>query len=239
MPYCAKCGVKLSSEYQKCPLCSFQLPKLREEEQTEDFFPVERKNQFKSYKILPGERRMLIWIVCTAVILIPLAVLLLLNFFLDSDLSWSLYAVNSLLALWSYLSLFIFSRKRLILLFLGTFLCSLLLLFSLDSVDTQIQWFFPLALPIVSCLFLCILVNFLIIYHGKYFGFNIAGWIFLFLTLLCFVIDLSISYYLTKEFTLYWSVITFIVFIILAAFFFIIHYWLKRKVDFAAFFHTQ
>jgi len=99
MSYCVNCGVKLSDYHEKCPLCDTKVlnPNAKIKPKDRDF-PKYREH-IKSSE--PAHMRlMLAGTIVSFAITIYIIVLLLINYLVNKEISWSMIPIISLVYLW-------------------------------------------------------------------------------------------------------------------------------------------
>jgi len=99
MSYCVHCGVKLAEYHEACPLCHTKVmdPNAKIDPQTRDY-PVYR--EYLSGRSKNHMRRLLAGTIMTSVFSMYCIILLLVNFIVNRQFSWSLIPVWSLMYLW-------------------------------------------------------------------------------------------------------------------------------------------
>src|SRR5699024_3551080 len=149
MAYCPKCGIRVEGDSRPCPLCSFPIPKVNEEdtegERTRKF--PKAANPFPAYT-----RRVLnrIFIFITLAVFVAVSLMFYIDYFLNDRFTWSRYSNLSVFAGWVLLFFsfgYVQSYYKVI---IGIGLNALVLLFGLDRFDGTLDWFMPLAFPIVT-----------------------------------------------------------------------------------------
>ncbi|MDD3715717.1 MAG: hypothetical protein PHT46_01285 [Candidatus Marinimicrobia bacterium] len=110
MAYCVHCGVKLADYHERCPLCNTLVldPAARSsfQQEQEPDYPLYRQH-LKNPEINPI-RKLLTGIILTSVFSMYIIILILVNFIVNRELSWSLVPVASLVYLWFALALHFF-----------------------------------------------------------------------------------------------------------------------------------
>lgn len=111
MAYCVHCGVKLADYHERCPLCNTLVldPAARSSLQQEYDYPQYRQH-LKNPETNPI-RQQLTGIILTSVFSMYIIILLLVNFLVNRQLSWSLIPVATLVYLWFALALHFFRVK--------------------------------------------------------------------------------------------------------------------------------
>lgn len=201
MSYCVHCGVKLINSENICPLCGtpvYDLNQLKDDE--ESIFG----NEIKLSKH-PLNRRF-ITLLLSFILLIPFAITALINIFVYSELTWSLYVFGAEVCIWFFAILPIAfpQRRPYLVCILSTFaiLSYLLLIFYLTKSS---KWFLHLAMPI--CLFVgsIILIMLYISFRKKLGKIQKISWITLLFALLLCGIDSIIVHFINNTFIPTWS----------------------------------
>lgn len=111
MSYCVHCGVKLADYHERCPLCNTPVldPGAKIEREEPDY-PLYRQH-LNSPESNPIKRR-LIGIILTSIFSMYIIILLLVNFLVNSQFSWSLIPVASLVYAWLVIALPFFRVKN-------------------------------------------------------------------------------------------------------------------------------
>ena len=227
MPYCSKCGVEVQPGTKKCPLCGTPIQQFEEENEELPLYP-EKKVKQKKERLSNRQKRIFAWEIVTATIMTIIVLLLLINAVVDKNISWSLYPVASLMALWLFTTFPLFFPTKVVILVVGELLTLISYLAALDGIDGKIQWFHRLALPIV---FLISLIAFAVTFSSikvKRKGANIAAFILFGISAICIGIDLIITFIISGKITLTWSLIAAPPIIIVGAFLIYVHYRFKH-----------
>lgn len=144
MPYCSKCGVKVEVEVKQCPLCDFELPRIKDEELKEERYPFQ-ENVFGSI----AKRRKNIFMAIYSVIAIAVCINLFFIDYSNGNLSWSIYANIYIFGSIVYMFVFLGYIKNILKSMIVAVLNTCIVLFFNDIVNGQMDWFFMLALPII------------------------------------------------------------------------------------------
>ena len=99
MSYCVHCGVKLADYHETCPLCNTKVlnPNTKVDPQTRDF-PKYREH-LKS-KNPDNMKRLFAGTIISFIVTIYIIILLLVNYLVDGQISWSLIPAVSLVYVW-------------------------------------------------------------------------------------------------------------------------------------------
>lgn len=203
MAYCPKCGIQVEKGNQPCPLCDFPIPKVND---TQADIPSKFPKAENPYPV--QLRRILnrIFIFISLLIFVAISLMFYVNYELDESFTWSRYSNLSVLAGWGFLYFsfgYVHSYYKII---IGTALISVVLLFGLDIFDGSLDWFIPLAFPIVVGtavigLCYCTLIRFLSVRR-----FNVIGFFFIAVVILSMWINFFVSSHEGEVNLLKWSI---------------------------------
>lgn len=207
MPYCAKCGVEVDNNIKKCPLCNFPIPDIGEDTKVQSIkvFP-EAENIYK-HRLNIIKNKVFFTLIILLISCIP--ILFSIEVFYPSVRIN--YIISIIIASVFYL-FFLFGYLGVNYNILGIGVTSIILMYRLDNIDRNITWFFNYALFIILLLMI-------ILYIGVFFYKRIKresqvifilSYIFVSTGILCLEIDSIISFRITGEIRLSWSIIVFI-----------------------------
>ena len=207
MAYCPKCGIGVEGDNRPCPLCNFPIPKVNEENETVvrvTKFP-QAENPYPAYFRGVLNR---IFVFLTFVVFLATCIMFYIDYELNEMWTWSKYSNLSILAVWVLLYFsfgYVQSSYKVI---IGIGLDALVLLFGLDSFNGTLEWFFPLALPIVAGTTVISLGYWSVIRVLSVRRFNVIGLFFISLVLLTMWINFFIQSYRNETNLLHWIIIT-------------------------------
>ncbi|MBN1247910.1 MAG: hypothetical protein JXC32_09650 [Anaerolineae bacterium] len=204
MPYCVRCGVELSANAKRCPLCN-----------TEVILPPDL--QASAPPTLPPQQRDIVagafdrnlWIqVVSALMAIPALLSVVINAAFGEGLTWSLYVVATLGAAWIWcVSPFLY-RRNIVPLWIAIDEVALLgLLYVVDALPPETNWFVPLAVPITLCLAILTLIIVTLARRRVLRELHIVAAALVALSVLCLVVEAAVDRYLTGEIKLQWSLL--------------------------------
>lgn len=207
MAYCPKCGIKVEVDDRPCPLCNFHIPKVSED--SEEIIRVrkfpETSNPYPAYM-----RRVLNRIFVFVSLLVFVAIFLM--FYIDYEVNematWSRYSNLSVLAGWVLLYFtfgYVQSYYKII---IGIGLNTLVLLLGLDSFNGSLEWFFPLAFPIVTGTTVVGISYWSVIRAQSVRGFNVIGFFFVALVILSMWVNFFIQNYQNETNLINWLIVT-------------------------------
>lgn len=209
MAYCPKCGIKVERDNRPCPLCDFPIPKVTEE--ADDVVPVRKfpktTNPYPSYL-----RRVLnrIFVFVTLLVFVTVSLLFYVDFEINEMWTWSRYSNLSVLAGWVLVYFSFGYVKSFYKVIIGIGLDALVLLFGLDIFNGSLEWFIPLAFPIVTGTTVIAIAYWSVIRVLTVRGFNVIGFLFIALVILTMWINFFIQNYQNKVDPLNWIIITFL-----------------------------
>jgi hypothetical protein len=143
MPYCSRCGVEVETRAETCPLCDAPIQRLDE--------PHAEAPRYPQVAASPGRHvRYLVWMVSTAALLSAALTLVALDLVLARGVTWSVYPLTGAGVLWLFITLVVIFARRPIFIMVGQAAATAGFLFAIDLLDGHLEWFLPLALPIVA-----------------------------------------------------------------------------------------
>ena len=156
MSYCVNCGVELSNNTSKCPLCDTPVinPNISNKTETAPAFP-ERISIPQSTKNKYGA------IIISLLLLIPNIVCVITNLLFTPELLWSIYVVSSSAIFW-FLFVFPFIMKRklpyLIIGIDAIATAAYIFVFYYYNSAQSGNWFWTVALPLDIAVFACVAI---------------------------------------------------------------------------------
>ncbi|MBY7144330.1 zinc ribbon domain-containing protein [Virgibacillus sp. NKC19-3] len=190
MAYCPKCGIKVEKDNRPCPLCGFHIPKVTETEKCASRKFPKAANPYPDHL-----RRVLnrIFIFVSLLVFVAISLMFYVNYELDEAFTWSRYSNLSVLCGWALLYFafgYVQSYYKVI---IGVAIISLILLLGLDSFHGGLEWFMPLAFPIVVGSSVIGLAYWSLIRALSVKGFNVIGFFFIAVVILSMWINFFIS----------------------------------------------
>ena len=213
MPYCVRCGVELADGAASCPLCGVEvvLPKTLRK-------PASGSPRPQLRDVVATEFDRKLWIqVVSALMAIPALGCVVIDAVSGDGLTWSLYVVASLTAVWiCSVSPFLY-RRNVVPLWITIDAAALLgLLYVINALPPASDWFQPLALPIVLTLFLLVLLIIGFSRRGILRELHKATAASIALAAFCIAIESAVDLYLTDAVRLDWSLIVLVLCVPLA-----------------------
>jgi hypothetical protein len=202
MSYCVNCGVEISEEEKKCPLCQTAVvhPQKAECETAESKYPS---------RVEPIEASIdrQFWVKMVSVFLaVPVLICFVCNLLYDGAVSWSLYPIGGIAVLWVFgVSPFLFKKPVAIKWIVIDSIALLGYLYLLETVTHSGAWFLPLALPIVVAVGIFVLLITIFIQKNRLKGLYIFSVIFFALGVLMIGVEIVIDSYLFMSIHIVWS----------------------------------
>lgn len=213
MSYCVNCGVELETTIEECPLCNTPVvnPSILIKSIEKSPFPKE------SGQVDVVKRKDLAILLTTVLVATALGCGLL-NLFVFSSSSWSLSIIGICILIWVFAIPAVIYTKISIyssIILDGIFVMGYLFLLTLMTKHNN--WYFSLALPIVTITTILIILLIFLLKHFHIFILNTALYIFAELGILCVCIELFIKRFLHQDYALSWSAVVLVVCSIIVA----------------------
>jgi hypothetical protein len=155
MTYCSRCGVEVEERAEACPLCEAPIQRLDE--------PREEPARYPAVATAPDRQvRYLVWTLSTAGLLSLILTFVTLDVVLNQDITWSRYPLTGAGVIWLLITLVVALARRPIFVIVGQAVATGGFLFLVDIFDGRLNWFVPLALPIVGVVTLASVVVWLV-----------------------------------------------------------------------------
>lgn len=205
MAYCPKCGVKVEEDDQPCPLCGYQIPKVRDNEgAVERKFPAAKKLETNHIRRVLNR----IFIFISLLVLVSISLMFYINYELNDAFTWSKVSSLSVLAGWGLLYLIFGYVKKYYNIILLAALITLLLSFGIDIMNSGLDWFFPLAFPIIVGTAV-VGISYVSLIRTQFVnGFNIVGFFFIAMVVLLMWVNFFIGNHSGDINLLKWLIIT-------------------------------
>ncbi|GAB3061480.1 DUF6320 domain-containing protein [Virgibacillus ainsalahensis] len=205
MAYCPKCGVAVKKDNRPCPLCSFPIPKVNEAKEADMRKFPKAANPYPAHM-----RRVLnrIFVFVSLLVFVAISIMFYVNYELDEAFTWSRYSNLSVLAGWSILYFSFGYVQNYYKIIIGIAMITLVLLFGLDIFHEGLDWFVPLAFPIVVGTAVIGVCYWSVIRALSVRGFNVIGFFFIAVALLLMWINFFINNHNNEPDLLSWSIIT-------------------------------
>jgi hypothetical protein len=141
--YCSRCGVEVGERVDTCPLCEAPIQRLEAPEAPPARYP----------EMPPAPNRPLryaVWVLATAILLSVALSSLTLDVLLNGRITWSGYPLTGAGVAWVLITLIVTLARRPVFVIVGQAAATAGFLFVIDAFDGSIDWFTPLALPVVA-----------------------------------------------------------------------------------------
>jgi len=232
MPICSRCGVEVEEGLTYCPLCQkpLQGEPLKEPLEPAKKFPQEPPPTKKTRT--NKQKRLLTWEILSVTLLTLLLITMFLDLIINRTITWSLYAIASIILVWILFTCPLLFPKKLVVLFIGETIPYFIYLLILDLADNRaIDWYLKLGLPILGV----IIIIGIAIAVGSIFlknkGLNIVALIVFGSGAICLGIDFIVNYYLRQKFTATWSLFVLASTVVVGAFLIYLHFRLLKGAN--------
>jgi hypothetical protein len=226
MNKCQNCGIILDEGLTDCPLCGSNSEQSNITVNPATILENARKKSLRHTWELLG-------VVCLSGISASIA----LNLLFGGKITWSLYPATSIAWVWIAITISIFIRKKpfmvLILIMMNTL--GMLLLF--NAMDTKVNWFVPVGMPVTIVLFILIGIVAYFSSIARYKGFNILALAILAVNILCLSIEVFLDLTLKGSVSIRWSAVVSAALVPIVAVLMFLHYRLKKGRRLDSFFH--
>ena len=236
MPYCSRCGVEVDRIVDRCPLCEAPIQKLPADDGSP--WPAEEAPAPASPPRSTDEKIALAKTITTLGFLIPVSIVLTVDWFVSRRLSWSLYVLASLGAAWLWALLpFVLSRSAHGLIWAVTGV-AVALEWALGLLAGDIGWILTVGMPIVvGAGGLAALVTLLARCTRKA-GTALAGWILIALGILSVATDVLVNAHFAGSWRPGWSLIVAAALAPVAAMLLYLHFRPSRQSRLRRYFHV-
>ena len=229
---CPNCGVELDRGLESCPLCG--------DKKTEDDTRVVTRTEGYPSEILKldaRERARFRWELSGIIAVSGIIVSLVVDLVIEKGISWSVYPVTLLAALWIYLTLLTYARRKWWILLPGLLLNTLALLLMIDLANPPASWFVQLALPFTLSFFILTGIVMFLAARSRFKGFNLLAIISIAVGVLCVVFEIFTDLFVNGTVDIEWSAITAATLIPFSAILMFVHYRLKKGLNLKSYFH--
>ena len=201
MAYCVHCGVKLADSEKRCPLCgTVSIDPAEPVKDTPRPYPLRTEDQE-----LHRSRRFFITL-AAMLLLMPAALLFIIDLLLGDGITWSAYAVSSLLALFCGVSVpFLVRRHRTYVSLAADFCILSAYLWFVEWFSDTENWFFPIVLPALALATVLLAAIIMLCRRGKLNKLTLPAVIFLAVPIECVAVEELCSLSLYGALTFLWS----------------------------------
>jgi len=232
MPICKNCEVEFDTSLIHCPLCD--TPQGQENHKFDANTQVRYNPGYEP--LTSKEKSRIFWEVAGLFDFSALVVVLLIDLILTKRIGWSSFAMTSLVTSFIYITLIVFTTRKLWLFLGGLFLNTVALLLLLDFFDGGINWFLA-GLPIAGSFVFLLGLVMAFIYYSKEKGFNIIAFAAIAIGIFCISVEVIIRLNAGQALSLSWSIIVATALLPFALILLFMHYRLKRGTSLRKFFH--
>jgi len=230
MAYCSRCGVEVEERAEICPLCEAPIQRLGEARPEPARYPETAPS--------PGRQaRYLVWLIWTAALLSVALACVAIDVILEQRISWSLYALTGVGVLWLFITLVVIFARRPIFVIVGQAVATAGFLILTDVFDGRLDWFVPLALPIVAVVTGAVLLVWLVARLSRRAPALIAAAVLFGCGAASVGLDLLVSAHLGAV-RMGWSFIVLAAVVPPMALLLYFHFRLGRRIDLARIMHT-
>lgn len=236
---CKNCGVELDEHMNFCPVCGvpvFDQDRDKRERMISEKLAVSNRLKTEIDRLDKMQKKKFYWEVISIILVSGVLSAIILNFIIQTTLSWSLYVLAGGLAIFAYVTILSYIRNGWVAMF-SLFAVNALTLLFIDLVDQSIGWSVELGIPLLTAALFILAGVIVAIRHTPEKGFNIIAYIFLASAIASIAVDSLVSLYIENRFDLSWSVIVFASTLPVAVVLLYIYYKLRRGTDLRKFFH--
>lgn len=207
MPYCYKCGVKVDTKIDSCPLCDYPLPEIEEEKLKDVRYPVQ-ENVFRQI----AKRRKNVFLTIYSCIILAVCFNLIFIDYSNDTLTWSIYINIYLVGSIVYMTVFLGYVKHLLSSVIVVALNTCLVLLINDALNGEIEWFFRLAFPIILEASIYVYFSIVMFKTKIILPYKIMNFLF-FTSVFLINLDILINNFLYNKISISWSAYATIYFI--------------------------
>lgn len=233
MPYCSKCGVEVDDGVATCPLCSTPIQNLDALVHIPENSPYPQHiiDPEDAYNLSKAERRRIGVELLTLAVALASAALFLVDLLSHTSLSWSRYAVASVLFGWimAVAPSVLYGRKKAALAIMAVSVIAYLLV--LDGLDGQLDWSLTLGAPIALTSFMIAAATVEIMVTRRIKGINLLGIGALALATFLIALESILMVGLGTSIRPYWSLVAALALVPVAVFLFYLHGRVLRGAD--------
>jgi len=238
MSYCPRCGAEVEGFRKICPLCETSIPEEVRDPEDIILYPSEEEDRISYTFVSNKQKRINAFFILLTVLLAPALVLVFFDWNQSGEtLTWSLYPLLSFALALSLFGLgLIFYRHFIIL--IGGWLSSIgVFLLVLEMLTVEKGWFLPLGLPIIGLTFFLFLTNFLVFKFSKRHGYHTLATLLSSLAVYALLMDLLFHRFWFSQFRTTWGIIVLLSLVPVAIYLYILHYVLRKPIDWQRIFH--
>lgn len=222
MSYCVNCGVKLKKSEKVCPLCNTKVinPNIINDDYKPGYSSLVEEYNKINVKFLCK--------LITDILLVVASVIVLCDFIISKNLTWSIYVVASILYLDSKLTFVLFKKKFIPLLI--ELLSTEGLLFIIAYLNNGLHWFLYLVCPFIFIIWLYIILCIFIFSKKKFNFLRRFSLAFASISVVLLVIEGCIDLFKDEKIIFNWSIYAVLPIAIVSILIFIFSY-NKKLID--------
>lgn len=228
---CPNCKVELEEGVEKCPLCENLDAKTQKEE-------IRAKYASELLNLSEKRSKVYAWELSAIIAFSTILILFIVDLVTVKGINWSLYAMTSIAGVWLLLTSFIFFLKRPFWLATCVIVSILGALVLIDLIKPPLNWFPTLGMPIGISVGLVFSLLLVLLNKLKNRGFNVLGFILIFISVLCFPIEAFADLHLNGKVDIEWSAIAAASMLPISWVLLFLHYRLKKGNNLRSFFHV-
>jgi hypothetical protein len=240
MNKCIKCGVELDVEMNFCPLCgqkSTQMDSDNRQVKSGKESVIPEKSSYNLDELTQPQKVKLFWEMSGIILFSGMIVTTIIDIIINKQISWSKYSIAIGLFLLINFTLITYLNKRVVLLLLGSFISSALLMLVFDLYNQFLDWGLKLGIPIIFFIYIILFLLIFGIHKSRQKGINIIAYFLIAAGILCVCIEGIISLHQINQLKLHWSLITLTSLGSVSGIILFIHFRLKKATDLKKFFH--
>lgn len=235
---CKNCGVELEDNMLICPLCS--TPVTGDDGKADNRKPdlTEQPDFQEPRKAMNQPQKKFTWEIVSIILLSATIAAFSIDFIINKSITWSEYPVAINLAIFTYISLFVFWNVKTFIRLIGCFVLSSFFFVSLDALTSGIQWSVTLGIPLLFTGNMVAAVLIAVIRTSRYKGVNLIGYGFVAAAMQSVFVDSILSLFKTGTIHPGWSLIVVACVIPVVLVLLFVHFRLKRGRRLERLFHT-
>ncbi|MCX8059500.1 MAG: hypothetical protein N3A58_08820 [Spirochaetes bacterium] len=239
MPYCKRCGIEIDQKKDRCPLCGeILVTSFTNIDDKGDLYPNISTNSFNDKRDNSKDIK-IIWSIIGLFFSVALFIFIVILIKFPQTKNWVFYPIVSIIFFFGLISIIFFLYRKIFLTLFLVFIDLSIFLFFIDFIDKKINWFLTLGLPIIISVIVLCLLFYLTFLKVKTKGWNIFGFILIYISFFCILIDFIICFYSFRKFDLIWSPFVLAILIPISIYFLYLHYGAKKKFNIDRFFHLN
>lgn len=239
MIYCKHCGVETEANASFCSLCGAPISNKETiaADGSTSLHISKRKSLSPYQKLTRVQKRKIFWEIAGMIIFSGILISLTINLVGDRTFSWSKYVVAVGLVLFIDITLISFWHKRLLLVFLLSFLSAAGFILLLDMYSGNSGWGTQYGVPLLFSAYVIVLLFVLLLRKAKQKGLNVIAYALVAVGLMCVSIDGVIFIQKGEYEHAGWSLTVLVSTLLLSSLLMYTHHRLKKVTDLKRVFH--